>query len=310
MSDDTRVLFEKSLEAIPVPSGSPVDASRRGRTYVRRRRLVQVLSIALLLAGAIVVGEGVVGEGTSAPPVNQPEDVGLVDEIALGVVDDLGPFCRGYDFYYKAAFGPALYRPVQCGMDMALIPRTDPLSETAPTPGPSPSLSDDDFRTRLLRGPRLLVHAFSTNAAKEAWVDAHEPFRGGRFEGDAWVVDVIYRANFAGVRDELSAESVTARPRRVWRIGERFVEDAPRGLLVEVPLRRASRHIVEGTAEILAAQLGSYSEGGDLFPAWVVTVRRCVPQYGGIHASPYCAGDRHHVVIDAVSGRRIASFSS
>jgi hypothetical protein len=39
-------------------------------------------------------------------------------------------------------------------------------------------------------------------------------------------------------------------------------------------------------------------------------MRKCVPQYGGTHASESCSGDRRYVVIDATSGRRIDTFST
>ena len=46
-----------------------------------------------------------------------------------------------------------------------------------------------------------------------------------------------------------------------------------------------------------------------VIPAWMVTTRRCVPSYGGHHAEPDCEGDSRHILIDAKTGKRLATVT-
>jgi hypothetical protein len=307
MSDDTRALFDDSLETIRVPSGSPADAARRGRTYVRRRRLARTLSLAVLLgAGGIVAGNVTGGNQTTAPPATRSGADQLVDDRASRIIEALGPVCRGFDFYYKTPIGPELYRPVQCGMHRSVVAFVDSRL-ASPSAAPTPSLAPPEVR--LVRGPLLVVYAFSSPGAATFWMESHPPFRGGRIAGRNWVVDVVARSTFEAVRDELAAGRVVARPDRAWRVRDHVVTDVPRGFAPVVSLRRASRGVLARHREILAAELGTYATGTSRpRPAWIITVRRCVPQYGGAHAAPNCAPDRAHIVVHARSGRRIARF--
>jgi hypothetical protein len=305
MHDDARVLFDASLETIPVPllPSGPVVA--RGRKLSRRRAIVRTACAGLVLAASAVGATALMRGPSSAPPIDRPAREDPVDARAFDVLEDLGSICAGYDFYFKTDLGPAEYRPVECGMIQELVPAGPPPA----TPPPSPP-SVDELSSRLVRGPRAVVYAFSSRAAKRLWLEAHEPFRGGRIAGEDWVVDVVPPSEFPSVRNELPGGRVVAHPRSSWTVGEHVVSDPPIDFR-PVPLRRVSRAAIAHHRELLAAELASYRHGDSRgVPAWVLTFRRCVPQFGGVHASTECEGDRLHIVFDASSGERVATFTS
>jgi hypothetical protein len=314
MSDDLRELFEDSLDVISVPPHSASGAAHRGRRLVRRRVVVSVLALIAFTGLSVMVGAGLIEERASTLPVGPSDEVReVIDSRVAGIVDALGPFCDGYDFYYVSEIGDGLYRPAQCGMRTSLRMLADevaPALGSSPTPMPSPT-SGPVVQKRLLRGPRVLVYSFSSSAIKELWLKDHPPFWGGRIAGDEWVVDVVYPSRFAAVRQELPAGDVVSRGTRAWRLGDYVVNPLPDRYEPEFALPRVSRVLITRPPELLAAQLGRFGEKGTPgVPAWIITFRQCVPQYGGEHASLECSLDRGHLVIDAETGRRIARFST
>lgn len=317
MYDELRGRFRDSVEAIPVPAHTASAAARRGRRLVRRRLVVSAAVVAVLAGLSVAVVSGSIGGSRPSPPVDAPDDEvrNAVDMRALAVIEDLGVICDGHELYSVTEIGDALYRPAECGMRIALRMMADQIAPAVlSSPGATPPPASGPagaVQRRLLRGPRVLVYAFSSVAAKEIWMEGHPPFWGGRIAGDTWVVDVVYPSRFTGVREELPTATVVARPTRAWRVGEHVARPLPDGYEPAARLPRVSRAVVARRPELLAAQLGQFGKTGARgVPAWILTFRQCGSEYGGSHPSSVCALDRRHLVIDAETGRTIARFST
>ena len=306
MSDDElRSRFEDALATVPVPQ--PSVASARGRARrARARRLVASTCIAVAVAAAamFVVWDHAGSRTPTSPAITPPSNV---DVRALRLVDDLGPLCRSYDFYFKKELEGGEYRPVQCGMQTRFGgPAADPAS---PSPPASPS------RTWLLtRGPQVVLYSFSDSVVKGAWLDDRTNPWGGRLAAGLWVVDVPDPSRFKQVRLLLARwdPRVVAPPSDEWTIkGGHVVDPLPDDFDPRFSLARASRRLGRNDGELLAATLGSYRDeehGVKPVEAWIFTARRCVPQYGGRNAAANCRRDETFVVVDATTGRVVARF--
>jgi hypothetical protein len=292
MSDDLRSRFE-SLDRLPVPESSVSDVQRRGGQIRRRRWALQsAATLAILATGLVAVYS--LGRSSEPPPepIGEPRrKLPAVDVVAQDVREDLGRLCRNFDFYFSSGGEPKEYRPVQCGKRLQSL---HPLI--------------------LERGPEVVIHAFADATAKDAWLSDHPAPLGGRFGGENWFVDVMQPHAFERVREQLSDAEVVAEPSSAWEPSQGHeVERLDPGFTPEVDLESASRTLKSGaTKEILAAQLAAYSDESmeEPVPAWIITVRRCVPQYGGEHAAPGCRGDQLYVIVDATTGENIASFTN
>jgi hypothetical protein len=287
---------------------------------VRATRLAlgAVTAITVCTAGFVGANSLITVDRPTHPVQSPPStsDAGeKVDRTALSLIDDLRPMslCRGYDFYYKEDIAGEPYRPVQCGAEFHLRWSSGEVTEPGqPTQAPPTPLEE----TRsIVRGPDIMIYAFASRDAKRAWMEANAAPWGGRIAGDEWVIDVITPDAFERVRDALThrGATVVGSPNETWQVGRHVVERPGPALRPEVPLRRVSRGL-QGTPELISAELGLYSDLDDSdrkpVAAWIITYRKCVPAYGGEDASPECRGHELHIVLDARTGKRIATFSS
>lgn len=82
----------------------------------------------------------------------------------------------------------------------------------------------------------------------------------------------------------------------------------------------AAAGVVANERDVIAGRLGlftnqSYGYMGKRtmvdVPAWVITVRECVPSHGppGLKERPRCASDHLHVVVNAETGRYMQGFA-
>ena len=73
------------------------------------------------------------------------------------------------------------------------------------------------------------------------------------------------------------------------------------------------RHVVAGRLGLFTNQSYGYMGKRTVVdvPAWVITVRECVPSHGppGLNERPRCASDHLHVVVNAETGRYMQGFA-
>lgn len=236
-------------------------------------------------------------------PSSPPED-----RTATEVVEHLRRYvhlCRGFDFYYRDEIEGSAYRPVQCGAETEMVEDGRPV-EAPGTPGP---IEGDDFETRYLSGPDLVVYAFQDREARDAWLATEHPGLGGRVYGEEWVIDVMDRDLYRRVvasAPQGAEEAIAPEDEVVY--GDHSLETAE-------PIRRVGVSLPEAieTAraqeELLIAEPVVYrGPDAETRRAWHVVLRRCIPSYGGTHADPSCEGEQTHVVIDVRSGTVLAEF--
>lgn len=295
MSDEFRSLFEASTAGIPAPAPSAATVSRRSRRIRATRVAAGIASFVAITAVA-----GILIKAAQPARLIQPVQEGSaatsdVDTTALLLIDKLGTHCRNYDFHFKTDVGGVAYRPVQCGGRSEIVPASDP-PEAAPA-----------------RGPTLVLYSFATETARRSWSDAHPALWAGRLTGETWIVDVMDSSVFGDIQARLTKITLRAsEPPAIWRFGRHSMQAASRPLTPAVSLQEAAEQLTGRDQEVLGAQLGHYRDTKRAqlrpVPAWLITVRTCVPSYGGQHASPNCRGTRHHAIVDATTGARITTF--
>lgn len=295
MFDELRSLFEESTKKIPVPSPSISGVRRRSR----RTRITRV-AVGAALAVSAVTAVGVFIRSTEQDrPVQAAGDSRVdgvdVDEAAHVVMEELGPHCRNFDFHFKSEILGQPYRPVQCGGRSETVP-----GSSAP-------------EVASVRGPTLVLYSFATEAGREAWSEDHAGLWVGRLTGPRWIVDVLDRSVFGNIKARLGEQTLqVAEPPATWRLGRHSMQPSPADLTPAVSLQEAAQELTQHDEELWGAQLGLYQDSKrprvEPVPAWLITVRSCVPSYGGKHAAPSCQGDRLHVIVDATTGTHIASF--
>ena len=220
----------------------------------------------------------------------------IEDRVASEVIEHLqvhARLCRGFDFFFRVTYATGSYRPVQCGAETRV---KDVFVETPP----------EDPVITFIRGPGLVVYGFSDTSVRDSWLEGHPVPLGGRVVGDLWIVDVMNRSIYrriASAAIEGAEEAIG--PPDAMRIDEHMIEPLEGGYWPEVSLGSAvdTARIRE---ELLGAQLVIYSdettEDVQAIKSWLITLRRCVEGYGGMHAAPDCEGDQTYVVVDAETG--------
>lgn len=297
MFDELRLVFDESTKGVPVPSPSISEVRRRSH---RARTIRVVMGAALAVSAVTAVGVFIRSAEPAGPipPASNTRMEGVdVDQAAHVVIEELGHHCRNFDFHFKSEILGQPYRPVQCGGRSEIVPGTSP-PEVAST-----------------RGPTLVLYSFATEGGRKAWSEDHPPLWVGRLTGQRWIVDVLDRSVFGNIEARLGEHTLhlqVAEPPAIWRFGRHSMQPSPADLTPAVSLQEAAQELTQQDEELWGAQLGLYQDSRRPrvrpVPAWLITVRNCVPSYGGKHAAPSCQGDRLHVIVEATTGTQITSF--